>query len=58
MDTHGTCIRLYQKTGCAPGPYIEIRSSTRHHENLNNLQFEDIAKSVGSCEKTLDPKRN
>lgn len=49
VDTHGTCVRLFENTNCA-GPFLQVSPGTRYQENLNNVGFKDKAKSVGPCE--------
>lgn len=53
VNTHGTCVRLYDGLVC-DGSFVDIHPRTNHHNSLNQLRFEDKAKSISSCTRVLD----
>lgn len=50
VHSHDTCIRLHERRDCS-GFSLEIKPGGHHHDYLNNLDFEDTAKSVSSCKR-------
>lgn len=48
VNTHDTCVRLYDRKGCE-GNYVEVEPGSKGLANLNLISFEDYTGSVSSC---------
>lgn len=55
VDTHGTCVRLHEGLKCT-GLSLEVKPGTQHHGYLNEVNFEDTARSLSSCTRESDNK--
>nr|XP_018911651.1 PREDICTED: uncharacterized protein LOC109040247 [Bemisia tabaci] len=48
INTHDTCVIVYAEPGCK-GNHKKIQPGTPHHDDFEQLGFNDVLSSVGPC---------